>query len=582
MSSDFLPQEEPILSLPATFGSFLLLHQIARGGMGDVFLAKTSGTMGIEKHCVIKTLRSRYHADSEYVQRFVEEARLVVQLSHRNICQVFDVGRVGNSYYLAMELVLGHDVRTFATRVGERGSTVSRAVALHVAIEMLEALDYAHRHVDPASGQPLHIVHRDVSPQNVLINYEGEVKLIDFGLAERGRAVTTTTMSSGAVNVMGKIAYMAPEHARGEVVDARADQFAAAVVIFELLAGVRFYDKLSPREVWHIVGGGQWEPPKLKELDPPLQAILRRALAPEKSDRYATCGEFRDALQDLVRAEALPSGQRALRETMNAFFADELGAVRELLQRAARLATSPTRTVPGGDFTSFASAASTVVLHDPTEAIPRTGSLPFPVADRGRRLAAFGGALAVLVIVVAALAWAFAAPEDTPASAVAAGTSGAASPTNTGPAPTTLATSTAPGGAATAVTTSPDPAHAASTNAASTNAASTNAASTNAASANAASANAASTNEPSTATASTNAPETPPEKAPNKLRIPPRPARPPPPRGPTLGDKMARVKKCSAPCAAPLVPWAGRLGEHPDLAGFTAALNSCYRTCGGR
>jgi serine/threonine protein kinase len=553
MPTDFLPEDDPIPQLPASFGSFLLLDQIARGGMGDVFLAKTGGTMGIEKHCVIKTLRARYQADAEYVGRFVDEARLVVQLSHRNICQVFDVGRVGNSYYLAMELVLGHDIRTLDTRITERGDSLPQAVALHVAIEMLEALDYAHRHVDPATGQPLHIVHRDVSPQNVLINYEGEVKLIDFGLAERGRALTSATLASGATNVMGKLAYMAPEQARGEIVDARADQFAAAVVVYELLAGERYYGGLNPRGVWQIVGGGTWEPPKLKSLDPALQAILRRALSADKADRYPSCGDFRDDLQEFSRSRALPSGQRALRELMGSLFADELGALRELLQRAARLAVHPGAASegPATEFTSFASAPTSVVLHDPTEAIPRTASMPHPLhAGRARRVAALAGALAAAAAMLGVVLWATA--DD------------AAVPT-----------------AASATTTNASTTNATSTNATTTNATTTNATTTNAttmpppeASAAATASTAPTTTEPPAAMPA--APPPPPVPAPG------RPSRPPPRREPTLGDKMARLKKCSAPCAAPLVPWAGRLGEHPDLAGFTASLNACYRTCGGR
>src|SRR5688572_11787875 len=143
---------------PAPFGQYLLLHPIARGGMGNVFLAKTGGMMGIEKHCVVKTLRTRFTDDPEYVQRFVDEARLVVQLSHRNICPVFDVGRVGASYYLAMELVIGRDVRSVLNGLIERESPLPEACAIHIAGEMLDALDYAHRHADPTTGEALHIV----------------------------------------------------------------------------------------------------------------------------------------------------------------------------------------------------------------------------------------------------------------------------------------------------------------------------------------------------------------------------------------------------------------------------------------
>ena len=274
-----LPDQESDgeMEFPAPFGHYLLLHPLARGGMGNVFLAKTGGMMGIEKHCVVTTLRSRFTGDPEYVQRFVDEARVVVQLSHRNICPVFDVGRVGNSYYLAMELVIGRDVRTVHTELLQHGRHMPEACALHIVCEMLDALDYAHRHADPVSGEPLRLVHRDVSPQNVMINIEGEVKLIDFGLAEKGRPETEDSHAGSTATVMGKISYMAPEHARGDPVDARSDQFSSAVVAYELLTEERYYAGLSNQDVWLTAGTGAYRAPGMAKLDPALRTIIEEA-----------------------------------------------------------------------------------------------------------------------------------------------------------------------------------------------------------------------------------------------------------------------------------------------------------------
>ncbi len=225
-------QREP---LPRAFGPY---SSMARGGMGEVFLARSGGA-GLEtlqKHCVVKTLRPHLTDDREYVTRFLDESRVVVQLSHRNLCQVFDVGLVGERYYLAMELIAGQDLRTLADATGP----MPPALAIYIVGEVLEALDYAHRLTD-VRGVPLRLVHRDVSPQNTMVSYEGEVKLIDFGLVQSAVKVEKTSPQT----VMGKLAYMSPEQLRGEPASPGIDLYAAAIVLCELLLGARFYGALS-------------------------------------------------------------------------------------------------------------------------------------------------------------------------------------------------------------------------------------------------------------------------------------------------------------------------------------------------
>ncbi len=378
-------ESEGATDFPAPFGHYLLLHPLARGGMGNVFLAKTGGMMGIEKHCVVKTLRSRFTGDPEYVQRFVDEARVVVQLSHRNICPVFDVGRVGNSYYLAMELVIGRDVRTVHTGLLENGRHMPEACALHIVCEMLDALDYAHRHADPVSGEPLRLVHRDVSPQNVMINVEGEVKLIDFGLAEKGRPETEDSHTGSQATVMGKIAYMAPEHARGDPVDARSDQFSAAVVAYELLTEERYYAGLSNQEVWLTAGTGTYTGPRMDRLDPALRGILEKALAPDKAARYPSCGELREAILGYARMKDLHAGARQLREIMGSLFADDLRGTRELLQKFAHLSSqarpgyvAPAAATNDDAVFSIATSVHAKSINDPTEIFPSSGLFEMP------------------------------------------------------------------------------------------------------------------------------------------------------------------------------------------------------------
>lgn len=410
---DGQPQEGPSAaeaSFPLAYGPYLLLHKLARGGMGDVFLAKTAGTMGIEKHCVVKTLRTRFTHDPEYVQRFMDEARVVVQLSHRNICPVFDVGRIGPSYYLAMELVIGRDVRSLQLALDHLGRKLSEACAVHIVSEVLDALDYAHRSVDATTGDKLFLVHRDVSPQNVLVSTEGEIKLIDFGLAERqdrlaeeqsqSSASHVASPNTGATTVMGKMSYMAPEQARGEVVDARADMFAAAIVAYELFTGERYYAGLTSQQVWQQAGAGEFRPAGLTTLHPLVRKVLEKALSPRREDRYQSCGDFREALLEYARDRELHTGARELRAIAQELFADDLKETRELLRRFStpQLANAALAEPTVEEMFSFASA-SQEKIHDPTQAFRRsTGAFERPTQTTSRLLLVATAAIALLAV----------------------------------------------------------------------------------------------------------------------------------------------------------------------------------------
>jgi len=211
--------------------------------MGDVYLARHGMLSGFEKHCVLKMLRDDRANDPELLARFADEARVVVQLSHRNVCPVFDVGRVGDRLYVVLEHIVGHDLRTVAML-----RPLPTAIALHIVGEVCEALDYAHRFVDRKSGAPLGLVHRDVSPHNVLLGVDGDTKLIDFGIA------TTRVTAMPSQEVLGKLTYMSPEHARGEVV------YATAVMLTELLLAERFHEELGTAQVRDLVGEGTFRP----------------------------------------------------------------------------------------------------------------------------------------------------------------------------------------------------------------------------------------------------------------------------------------------------------------------------------
>ncbi len=357
--------------LPRAFGSYLLLQQFARGGMGEVFLAKSGGIAGLERTCVLKKLRSELTRDREYVTRFIDEARVVVTLSHANICNVFDVGRVVRTtlqgdleeYYLAMDYVSGRDLRTLLDRCKQAQRTTPTAVTLHLVCETLQALDYAHRRRHPSTGEPLNLVHRDVSPQNVLVSYEGEVKLIDFGLAASRLKVERTQPNV----VMGKMAYMAPEQARGDPIDARADLFACGVVAYEMLSNERFYEGLSANDIWQRAGIGGFVPAGWTSLDPPLAAIIARAIDADPRRRFSSCGELREALLSYSHERWPGVGERSLRGLMEELFVDEIAREHANLARFGSVTVAAFRT----ELEASASHALTLVHSDP---LPRPRS----------------------------------------------------------------------------------------------------------------------------------------------------------------------------------------------------------------
>ncbi len=278
---------------PQVFGKFVLLREMARGGMGELFLAAAGETGGMEKLCVVKTLL----ADSDGAdlrRRFFDEARVVVRLNHANLVQVFDVGSVGGELYLAMELVEGKDLRAVWNRCAQLQRRIPVDLAVYVVRELLRGLSYVH------DAMGLGLVHRDISPPNILVGYRGEVKLTDFGLAKS--ALRTEVTNPG--RVFGRYNYLSPEQARGQAVDLRADIYAAGIVLWELLTGRQLFPA-SARS--HSAALAAARDPLVRapsELVPGipdgLDSVVLRALATERELRYQTADRFRASLSELM------------------------------------------------------------------------------------------------------------------------------------------------------------------------------------------------------------------------------------------------------------------------------------------
>ena len=280
---------------PRQFGSYVLLRPLARGGMGALYLA-LSGVRETAKVCVIKTVLPHL-ADKEYLARFRDEAKVVVRLSHGNLVPVFDSGQVEGEIYLAMDFVEGRDLRATWNRCAKKGIAFPIDVAAHIIKELARGLHYAHTFGD------IRLVHRDVSPPNVLLSYSGEVRLTDFGLA-----TSTLKLEKTAPGIIyGKVSYMSPEQARGEPLDGRTDLYAAGIILWELLTGRQVFPstKAAPNgqeapvdELLNRVRQPQVARPSKQATRVPaeLDRIAMKALAPDLADRYANCEELRQDL----------------------------------------------------------------------------------------------------------------------------------------------------------------------------------------------------------------------------------------------------------------------------------------------
>ncbi len=298
-----------------TFGRYRLLERLGQGGMAEVFKAKSYGVEGFEKVVVIKRILPALAESDQFVEMFIHEAKLAVRLSHANVVQVFDLGLApGNvvggmpsadAYYMAMEYVSGLDLATLLARCRRQQVKIPVEMAVYVAAEVAKGLDHAHRRRDE-QNQPLNIVHLDVSPQNVLLSLEGEVKVTDFGIAKAvGVLEPTGIEDTRARQLKGKFGYMSPEHAEGEPVDARSDLFSLGTVLYEMLAGVNPFSAPTSFETLRRVSTVEYPPVELLRPDVPLElvALLKTAMAPKQADRFADAGRMYEALLAFLYAQ---------------------------------------------------------------------------------------------------------------------------------------------------------------------------------------------------------------------------------------------------------------------------------------
>ncbi|TXC77893.1 protein kinase [Bradymonadales bacterium TMQ1] len=274
------------------FGTYMLGERIGVGGMAEVFLARSVGAEGVEKTLVIKKILPQLATDERFVEMFIAEAKIAMGLNHPNVVQIYDFGKVGRDYYLAMEHVDGVDLGHLFRSAKRAGRALALGDALFVAIELARGLDYAHRRTD-GFGRSLELVHRDVSPQNVLISRDGAVKLVDFGIA---KAIGVREDRPGLVK--GKYRYMSPEQARGEEVDQRSDLFSLAALMFELVCGRPLFRAESNEDLLSLVSGAVVPDIKaiLPQIPEALEHLMYKALSPDREERPASAREMQRAM----------------------------------------------------------------------------------------------------------------------------------------------------------------------------------------------------------------------------------------------------------------------------------------------
>jgi serine/threonine protein kinase len=307
------------LPLNTYFGPYYLVRLIAIGGMAEIYLARMKGLAGFERQLALKVLHPEYADDKTFVDMLVNEAKITVGLNHRNIAQTFDLGCIQNRYFLSMEYVDGADFFEILKRLFEKTSNVPVEAALYVMHDALCGLEYAHTRTDEA-GHPLRIIHRDMSPQNILLSRQGEVKIVDFGIA---KAAHLTNRTKAGV-IKGKLVYMSPEQAWGDPVDHRTDIFSLGIVLYEALAGGSLYAEKNPVRLLEMVRKGEVKPllARRPEVPPDLDALVMKALAPRAADRYASAQQFAAAVADYLRRTAPAFSEQSLGELVESVLSD--------------------------------------------------------------------------------------------------------------------------------------------------------------------------------------------------------------------------------------------------------------------
>jgi serine/threonine protein kinase len=283
------------------FGKFILLEKLAAGGMAEVFLGKSLGASGVNKFLAVKRILPQYSDKREFIDMFKEEAKIAVNLNHGSVVSIYEFGIERGQFYLVMEYVEGRNLRQVLNELKKKDQQFSVEQIVYMVKEVSAGLDHAHRLIEGTTGRPLNLVHRDMSPQNIMLSFEGEVKVIDFGIAK----AETQLEATQAGTLKGKFGYMSPEQADGQLVDSRTDLFSLGIVLWEMLANDRLFTSNSEAAILRKIR--ECQIPPIRKINPSvpaeLEAIVNKALAKDKTQRYQTAAAFHKDLNRFLNVE---------------------------------------------------------------------------------------------------------------------------------------------------------------------------------------------------------------------------------------------------------------------------------------
>ncbi len=358
-----------------SFGNYEILEKLASGGMASVFLAKRRGLHGFEKIVAIKKILEHLADNEEFLDMFVNEAKLAAQLTHQNIVQIFELGKIGSSFFMVMEYVKGKDLRHIIKACYAKKINIP-LLSLEIIRQVCSGLDYAHRKRD-LNNVPLNIVHRDISPQNILVTYEGEVKVVDFGIAKA--AIQNESTRAGVLK--GKVSYMSPEQAWGKLVDHRSDIFSTGIILYELITGKKCFKGATPLETLEFVREANYTPPL--EINPKIPEdickIIKKSMAKNTLDRYQYCSEMKDDIERFIFGSKYPKDSFDLSKFMHIVFKEEIKQAEEHLSELIKkggfdLSKEPTEKAK---FSSPETTPSAVKTTESVKVDPKRTSVTF-------------------------------------------------------------------------------------------------------------------------------------------------------------------------------------------------------------
>ncbi len=334
MSQDKKRHESAELEVGTKFGKYQILRKLATGGMAEIFLARATGIVGFEKTVAIKRILGQFAANPDFVNMFLDEARLAANLQHPNIVQIYDVGNADGFYFFAMEFIHGQDCRSLKRVSHKKGSRIPLGNVLTIIHGAAAGLGYAHDKCNDA-GQSLGLVHRDVSPANILLSYDGAVKVVDFGIAKAESRETKTRTGT----IKGKIPYMPPEQCKGLDTDSRSDLFALGVVLYEMTVGRRPFRGENDFAILQTIINNEFTKPSERVPGYPeqLEAIVLKLLAPAPDQRYQRAEDLMIDLEEFAQDHGMRISTLELKRYMHVAFADDIEAWEKAQREGATL-----------------------------------------------------------------------------------------------------------------------------------------------------------------------------------------------------------------------------------------------------